>query len=180
MNLFSVPHTVTEDLARQPGVVPRKITPASVREFLRRSPGDIARHAVAEYFGQGTGNSGGAGGGGGGHGHGGGAPGARASASPDIDLLLELLDFCLSDCAPPEVARPHEGASSLTGGVSGEAAGGTGDGGSGGSEQESTEATPTNAGEAAVAQQVRCSRRATSEGELGQVPGILGLVSSGL
>ncbi|CAN0325480.1 unnamed protein product, partial [Hapterophycus canaliculatus] len=52
VNLFSVPHTVTEDLARQPTVTVKKITPASVREFLRRSQGsshgDLSR-ALLEF-----------------------------------------------------------------------------------------------------------------------------------
>lgn len=113
VNLFSVPHTVTEDLARQSGVTVRKITPASVREFLRRSPGSIARSSVAEILGQYAGAGG----------HNGDSSSSTSArdpmpsrqqqhqqqqqqqqppAGPDIDLVLELLDFCLSDCPPPE------------------------------------------------------------------------------
>ena len=103
MNLFSVPHMVTEDLARQPGVTVNKISPASVRQFLRRSKGDIARNAVADFFG--NNNSGNAATG---------VPhdprqndmGARRERPPDTDLLLELLEFCLSDCPPPGERPP--------------------------------------------------------------------------
>lgn len=111
VNLFSVPHTVTEDLARQPGVAARKISPASVREFLRRSPGDIARQAAADYFGH-VSAGGARGGGGSTHGSAG-----SASPPPDIHLLLELLDFCLSDCCPPDGDRPPSVSVPLTSGA---------------------------------------------------------------
>lgn len=114
VNLFSVPHTVTEDLARQPTVTVKKITPASVREFLRRSQGssnaDMGR--VVDLFG-------GAGGAGAGSARqatttsGGGMGGYQQiprpygpAPPPDTGLLLELLEFCLSDCSPPTGDRP--------------------------------------------------------------------------
>lgn len=98
MNLFSVPHTISEDLARQPGIAVRNITPGSVREFLRRSPSDITRRALVDFFATAATSTRGSNA----AGDGGGSPGSegrgRHSQAPDIDLLLELLTFCLSDC----------------------------------------------------------------------------------
>lgn len=110
-----MPHTVTEDLARQPTVTVKKITPASVREFLRRSnsvspQGDLGR--VVDFFGGGGGGGGNNGGGrGAASATGGGSGGQQRSGAgpappPDTELLLELLEFCLSDCRPPEGERP--------------------------------------------------------------------------
>ena len=161
MNLFSVPHTVTEDLSRQPAVTVKKITPSSVREFLRRTQGsgDIARAAVVGFF-AGAGGSGGGGGSAGGGG-GGGGDGARSSPRnhgganpaplPDIALLLELLEFCLSDCPSPPGERPPDDGT--------EAAGAGGGGGGAGAaevgDENEVEANARNVREAQEARMVR-------------------------
>lgn len=80
-----MPHTVTEDLARQPSVTVDKITPTSVRQFLRRSKADVTRFAV-------TGRPD--------------AAGMGREQLSDTDILLEILEYCLSDCPPPGERPP--------------------------------------------------------------------------
>lgn len=80
-----MPHTVTEDLARQPSVTVDMITPTSVRKFLRRSKGDVARFAIASRPN---------------------AAGMGRDQLSDTDVLLEILEYCLSDCPPPGERPP--------------------------------------------------------------------------
>ena len=176
-----MPHTVTEDLARQPTVTVKKITPASVREFLRRSQG--GSHAdmrgVVEFFGGGGGGGGGAssssgqagysdGGSGGGGGYqrhsprsggtAGSGSGSGSAPPPDTGLLLELLEFCLSDCDPPAGDRPPEVATAVAAAGAGVAGGGDGQGTAvdgGGGEEGGAEAAAWNSREAQEARLVR-------------------------
>lgn len=168
VNLFSVPHTVTEDLARQPTVTINKITPSSVRQFLHRPRGDITRAAVERFFNAGSSNiaagsvathGGGGGGvgavgGGGGSGVSAGDPGMRPALPPDIDLLLELLEFCLSDCPPPPGDRPP-GVYIGAGGVGAPESGDTEEENGGEGEEDDAEVIARNSREAQKARLVR-------------------------
>lgn len=161
-----MPHTVTEDLARQPTVSVNKITPASVRYFLRRSKDSIATTADDHSFRAGaearnasrpastggmsavriplsrgndshqnTAN-----------------PGTDGTLPSGTDLLLELLEFCLSDC-PPLGERPPGVAIEAGGGATGE--GNDATAGDGGAEQaEDPEVVERNAREAREARLV--------------------------
>lgn len=174
VNLFSVPHTVTEDLARQPGVSVQQITPASVRQFLCRSPGNIVRTAVADLFGHSSGSNSGSSGGpsvGGStaEGHLDSNSGGGSVPSPDVDLLLELLEFCLSDCPPPSGTRPVPPVVA-SGGGSEDGSGGAaavGEGGTGQGEEDgglNIDAVMRHSREADEARQVRCSDERTGRG----------------
>lgn len=163
----------------------KKITPASVREFLRRSQGgshaDMGR-GVVEFFGGGGGGGGGgassssgqsgySGGGSGGNGHQRHSPRSGTAGSappPDTELLLELLEFCLSDCSLPAGDRPPEvptaaatagGGGEVAGAGARAAGGGQGQGqgtaaDGGGCDEDGVEAAAWNSREALEARQV--------------------------